>query len=177
MIIAKTDPVGIDRVIDLIQKSIDAPLSEKWADITIYPRVYKMHHKDESRLEHYVGNGDYEAVLSSDKNKIFFTQGDSPSVSRDGMAVNDLNVFCIVNIDDTNISLHRADEEVHMDLVTELTNVPGLEITGVEYGLDNIRRLVEDPFEFGNFKYSDIQPYHVFAVRTQVNYEITHKNC
>lgn len=170
----RTDPVGIDRVIDFIQKKIYANLVEKWGTLDIYDRVVKKVREQEISLERYVGNGEYEKVLFAEGNKVFFYQGDLPDISN-GFANNDLFVIGILNLQSIYGNKgHIPDEEVHLDLVTELQQCSYVEeVSQARYGMDSLRNLVSDPFQVGNFKFSDIYPYHVFIIRTRVNYEIT----
>lgn len=176
MIYSKENPVGIDRVIDLIQKRLYDPISSIWGSLDVYGRVYKVYNDGDVSLERYVGDNEYEKVLFSEGNKIFFVQGDKPDYNH-GFMLNDLYIVCIVNIDNIFRVNHRADEEVHFHVLNELSKTSVLEeIEGLEYGMDNLKNLVEDNFSSGNFKYSDVHPFHVFTVKTKVNYEIIN-NC
>ena len=129
-------------------------------------------------MEAYLGKGEYEKVLFSEGNKIFFVQGLQPDISS-GVSTNDLWVVCILNLDDVKSGInHRADEEVHQDLMTELSNVVMLDnIKSIEYDMDNLKRVVEEAFDFDSFNYTDIHPYHVFMVKLEVNYALIKNNC
>jgi predicted DNA-binding ArsR family transcriptional regulator len=173
----KTSPVGIDFFIDNIQKRIYTTLLEKWGSLDIYGRVYTKTHEEGVSLERYKGDGEYEKVLFSEGNKIFFVQGQKPEINYQTIT-DDLWGVCVVDIESIINVNHRADEEVHRDLMTALSNaVPGRNIIGLEYGMDNLKRVVEDPFEFGNFKYSDNHPYHVFMVKLNAEYSLIENNC
>ncbi len=168
----KTNPVGIDKEIDRIQKRIYQPLVDLWRELDVYGRAYKKQTEDGISLEVYKGNGEYEKILYSEGNKIFFVQGDKPSI-KNSYAKNDLWLVCILNLDEISNISHRADEEAHVDLVSLLQN----DLTGIEYGMNNLKRVVEDAFSFGNFKYSDIHPYHVFTIRMEVDYSLEKEQC
>lgn len=171
----KTDPVGIDKVIDRIQSKIYDPLLSKWGSLDIYGRVYKKTDKNGSiSLERYVGDGEYEKVLFSEGNKIFFVQGNSPKINfRQGQ--NDLWAVCIIELSE---STKRNDEEAHLDLTTEIGKVLGMEsLEGLEYGMTNLKKVVEEPFQNSHFKYTDIHPYHVFMLKTNVTYLIINNEC
>ena len=173
----KQDPVGIDGPIDTIQRIVYGPLSKLWGEIEMYGRVYKKAEKDGISLERYIGDGEYEKVLFNEGNKVFFVQGKKPEME-DARFSNDLYIVSIVDIERISGTQHRADEEVHLDMVSELSKVIEPDnILGLEYGMDNLKRVVEDVFEFGNFKYSDIQPYHVFMVRCKVSYSLIKNEC
>lgn len=171
----KTDPVGIDKVIDRIQSKIYDPLLSKWGSLDIYGRVYKKTDKNGSiSLERYVGDGEYKKVLFSEGNKIFFVQGNSPKINfRQGQ--NDLWVVCIIELSE---STKRNDEEAHLDLTTQIGKVLGMEsLEGLEYGMTNLKKVVEEPFQNSNFNYTDIHPYHIFMLKTNVTYQIINNEC
>jgi len=178
MLHCKKNPVGIDKVIDRIQKKIHAPLEKKWLKLDLYGRVYKnADGKGGVTLERYLHSGEYEPILYSEGNKIFFVQGNRPEINL-GTVKNDLWAVCILNLEHIYKVTHRPDEEAHIDLVSELTKVLMLgQIQGVEYGMENLKRVVQDVFQFGNFKFSDMHPYHVFMVRMKVDYELTINEC
>lgn len=174
----KTAPVGIDVNIDRIQKAIYTPLLSKWTSLDIYGRVYKKTDNEGNiSLERYVGNNEYKKVLFSEGNKVFFVQGDNPRM-RLGMTVNDLWVVSILNIEKIKGIDHRADEEVHLDLVHELTKVVGQEaIIELGYNVKNLKKLIEGTTSFGGFDVSDIHPYHVFTVKIESEYYLVNNEC
>lgn len=177
----KTSPVGIDYQIDRIQRRIYDLLVEKWGSLDIYGRVYSNVRVaedggEEFILERYVGRGEYEPVLFSEGNKLFFIQGSSPSISF-GSATNDLWIVAIVDVESQSVD-HRADEEVHVDLITALSSVvPSRDIVEVQYGIENLRALANEAFDDSNFRFSDIHPNHVFMVRMDVTYNLIENNC
>lgn len=175
MVESRENPVGIDKVIDRIQSKIHDPLEAKWGRLDVYGRVYKKTDSDgRIELERYTKKGEYKKVLFSEGNKIFFVQGNNPTVNF-GMAKNDLWAVCSLKLEN---DYEREDEQAHIDLVNEIQKVLGSNsVTGLEYGMNNLKRVVEDPFEYGNFKFGDIHPYHVFMVKTSVDYEITINEC
>lgn len=175
MVELKSNPVGIDEVIDRIQKKIHDPLNLKWGSLDVFGRVYKkLDEKGNISLERYVSDNEYKKVLFSEGNKIFFIQGNNPTINL-GQATNDLWVVSVVKINSTS---ERDDEKYHIELVNELIKVLGLKsVSGIEYGMGNLKRVVLEPFEEGNFNFSDIHPYHVFMVKTNVNYQLTINEC
>lgn len=175
MVEKKDNPVGIDTVIDNIQRRIYEPLKQKWGDIDIYGRVYKKkEHDGTMSLERYTGNGEYKKVLFSEGNKIFFVQGNNPKLSY-GTASNDLWIVCSLKL---GMGFDRNDEESHIDLTTELYKFMNRDsIKELQYGTTNLKNIVEEPFEFGSFEFGDVHPYHVFMLKTNVSYEIIENQC
>ncbi|EAR14677.1 hypothetical protein [Robiginitalea biformata] len=173
----RTNPTGIDLVVDQIQRNIYDPLTASWGVIDLYDRVYRNQDHDGFSLQRYIGEGEYEDLMFSEGNKLFFVQGQSPKVVL-GEAENSLWVVAALNLDQVKARTHRSDEEVHLDLVSEISKVVNLEdIEGIEYGLDNLKKIVVGGSVFANFKAGDIHPYHVFAVRLKVRYGVINNEC
>lgn len=169
----KANPAGIDKVIDRIQKLIYDPLLASWGSLDVYGRAYKYQKNDEITLRRYIGNNEYSPILFTEGNKIFFVQGDNPDINL-GEMTNDLWMVCIVKVDSLD---EREDEEIHEEVITILSKVYLKNLIGMEYGMDNLKRAVEDSVTHGNFKYSDIHPNHVFMIKMNVNYSLIKDNC
>ncbi|WP_431129753.1 hypothetical protein [Flagellimonas flava] len=172
MIHPKTDPVGIDKVIDRIQNIVHDPLETAWGNVDVYGRVYRIQKQERVELQRYAGNGNYKPVLFSEGNKVFFVQGTSPDVVS-GTATNDLWMVVIAKLDSDEF---RKDEEAHELIMTSLSTNFLSKVIGFEYGMENLKRVVEDSIQ-GNFKYSDIHPYHVFMVKMNIEYSLIKNNC
>lgn len=172
----KENPVGIDVILNRIQIAIYPTLLTKWKGLDILGRAYRKRNNESSSIEVYTKKGQYEKVLFSEGNKIFFVQGNSPDINL-GIAKNDIWAVCILNLDKI-YPTDRADEIVHLDLVSELSNVlQPEEVIGLEYGIENINRILDDDFSFGNFKYTDVHPYHMFLVKMRLTYQMVENNC
>lgn len=174
----KTSPVGIDLKIDRIQKSIYTTLVEKWTTVDVYGRVYKNQKDNGTVLEVYTQNGEYQRILFNEGNKVFFVQGQEP-INNLGLIENDLWAVAVVNLENIKPGItHRADEEARVDLFSALVSAVGREnITRLEYGLEKVKRVVEDNLSFENFKFSDVHPYHVFMVKMKVDYSLLINQC
>lgn len=167
----KANPVGIDKVIDRIQKLVHDPLLASWGSLDVYGRAYKIKVDGESRLKLYKGNGEYEPILFSEGNKIFFVQGDN-TIATDGRETNDLFMVCVVKLDGVD---ERKDEEVHNEVVGLVSSRYLKQYKGLRYGMGELKKLLENDIH-GNFKFGDIHPYHVFIVKFSVNYYLTNGN-
>lgn len=164
MIHSKDNLVGIDKVIDKIQKLLYDPLSAKGM-LNIYGRADRFLKDNKTHLKVYTQNGEYIDVMYSEGNKVFFIEGSSPTKNQ-GRTENDLWVVCIFNVDSSG---KRQDEELHQEVETLLNRKYMDELTGSAYGMDELRKVSENSI-YGNFKYGDIHPYHVFMVRMRVKY-------
>lgn len=174
----KTNPVGIDKVIDRIQKSIYAPLVTSWTAVDIYGRVYPNHKRKGIELEVYNSNGNYDPILFNEGNKVFFVSGREPENNAGGLE-NDLWAIATVNLDKVKAGItHRADEEVRGELFQLLIKALDRDsIVRIEWGMDKIKRIVEDTLSFDDLNVSDLHPYHVFAIRMRVKYSIIVNEC
>lgn len=174
----KSDPVGIDKVIDDIQKRIYDPLLSKWGYLDIYGRVYrKVDESGSVNLERYVDGGDYEKVTYSEGNKIFFVQ-DKKVDTEFEINTCDLWIVCVLDIQEIYKTNYRETERARLDLCDELYKVLDDDsIKGIQYGMSSLRSLVEDSLQVGNFKFTDIHPYHLMIVRTIVEYPANSFEC
>jgi len=161
----KANPVGIDKVIDRIQKLVHDPLLASWGSLDVYGRVYRLKDNGNVHFKLYKGNGEYEPLLFSEGNKIFFVQGDN-TVAEGGRETNDLFMVCNVKLDGV---LERNDEEVHSEVVDLIVSKYLKEYKGCRHGMNELKKLLENEVQ-GNFKFGDIHPYHVFIVKLSVKY-------
>ena len=174
MVELRENPAGIDKVIERIQKKIHEPLLNKWSGLTVFGRVYKKTKKDGSiSLETCNSKGEYKKVLFSEGNKIFFVQGKNPKVNH-GIASNDLWIVCSLRLEG---NYDRNDEQAHIDLATEVSKVLNIEEWEFEYEISSLKRVVEDSYDYGNFKFGDIHPYHIFMMKVKVDYAVTINKC
>ncbi len=167
----KANPVGIDKVIDRIQKLVHDPLLASWGSIDVYGRVYRIKENGKTQFKLFSGNGEYQSLMFSEGNKIFFVSGDN-SNAVSGRENNDLYMVCNVKLDGV---LERNDEEYHNEVVSLISSKFLKEYKGCRYGINELKKLLENDI-YGNFKFGDIHPYHVFIVKFNVNYYLTNSN-
>ena len=174
----KADPVGIDKVIDRIQSKIHEPLLNKWGSLDMYGRVYKKTDKKGSiSLQRYVGDGEYDPVLFSEGNKIFFVQGKRVDIEFETNTC-DLYIVVILDIQEIYNTDFRETERARLDICDELYKVLDDDsIKGIEYEMSSLRSIVEDSISYGNFKFSDVHPYHVMMIKTSVEYPANSFEC
>lgn len=177
MIVTKPDPVGIDSVIDRIQKTIHSGLLSKWKSISIYGMAEQVLRKKNTTLEVFEGKKGYHPITYSEGNKIFFVEGRKP-ILNSGQASNDLWLVCVLDINKIYDTGFRETERVHLDLMTELYKAVDLRnVIGLEYGMVNLKNIIEGVSNFGTFNYSDIHPYHIFMVKMNVKYATVINKC
>jgi len=174
MVIEKINPVGLDSVISKIQAVIS---QLQWGSlITIYPRCYRAERDGKTTIEHYFGNGEYERVIYAEGNKAFFEQVENISKENNNTFSTVLDVFFVLNLNDIypNIS-HRADNEVHNDVLSVFPNV------NTKSGIVEVDSLITDIQDvYNGLEYrqnDDIQPFHCFKVRLDIKFKLTQINC
>lgn len=172
-LIQKIKPVGIDRIIDSIQKTLFNKLG--WDTGTVYesnPRAYKTPGKLNGREglipEVFVSDKEYKEVYFDDTidASSFFLVADSRTGDKNYSIV--VSIIFQIKLDKifSNIT-HRADEEAHRQVLDVLEKTTLVKINSLQTGIANVYSglLVDQS------KLDDMQPFHVFKVDMDVNYE------
>lgn len=177
MVIAKTNPTGLDALINYMQKTLHDKLSALWnVDITAYPKCYVNTKTDEGRqfktIEFYSGASEYENVIYAEGNKFFFIQTDDITPKDMQNYQTRLSLFFTVNLSDVKPDIvHRADEEVHNDVLNIINKISKV----------SLNRLVTDIQKvYSGFEYrenDDYHPYHCFKIELDVYYNPKDKPC
>ncbi len=174
-LIQKILPVGIDRIIDSIQVTLFNKLGWDSLPNVIYEsnhRAYKTPGKLEEREglipEVYDGKKEYREVYFDDNVSAssFFLVDDS----RTGDKLYTIIVSIIFQLKLDKIFptiIHRADEEAHKQVLDVLERTTLVKINSLQTGIANVYSglLVEQS------KLDNMQPFHVFKVDMDINYE------
>jgi len=157
----KTNPVGLDLVVDVIQKKLYSKLSLLWnVKLEGYPRCYEIKRSKKTTIEHYIGKGEYKSLISSDENKFFFIVKDNIRQVSFTTYNAVIELFFIVNVQDCKPSIkHRADEEVRSDVISVLSTI------GVADALKTI--IIDTASVFRGYDYellNDMHPHDCFKV-------------
>lgn len=169
-----SDPVGIDYIIAEIQTKLYDTLSASWGvDLNGYPRCYYIKGVDKKTISHYVGKKEYKSLVHSEGNKFFFTAEKDETATTNGFYKTDIEIYFMVDLSLCKpSSLHRADNEVRIDVVNILDTISGIEVTHVMKRKDDI---------FNNVDFTlvtDVHPYHCFKIRCKVlEYELNTQYC
>lgn len=180
----KTNPKGIDVVIQRIQKRMFDSLIDIWdLDDPLYEsfgRVYRNQDKDGKYIpEAYDSKGEYVDPLYNDKvscTSFFGVASDQESLGG-GLFKAKCHLIFSLNIAEVKPGLtHRGDEEVHADCLNVLRSaLPYDSITDIITWNDNVFR------EYNGYKaqqgvnFTDMHPRHVF----RINFDLTfiNNNC
>lgn len=168
-LIQKIKPVGIDRIIDSIQVVLYNKLG--WDTGTVYEanhRAYKNETEKGIIPEVYDGKKEYREIYFNDKvdANSFFLVDDT----RTGDKLYSVIVSIIFQIKLDKIFpniVHRADEKAHKQVLDVLERTTLVKINSLQTGIANVYSgLLVDQSKFDN-----MQPFHVFKVDIDVNYE------
>lgn len=181
MLFLKTSPVGIDAMIQTIQQHLHEALLSLWGiadvDYMCYGRAYRNATVKGFIPEVYKENNEYGSPLTNDQKALtsFFGADARAKVDRGESITNVHLVFCM-DISKIKNLTHRADEEIHMDILTILRERAWeYSITSTEQWMDNVLREYSGWRANEGMKYLDMHPFHCFRVNLEVKYENT--NC
>ena len=138
--VIKTNPRGIDYPIQRIQTLLYNDLiAGGWTSYEAYGRVYKNLKEDKVIPEFATSNKDYKEVLFDDKfNATSFFMVDD-KITYNGTGTANVSLIFQAKIDKLFPTItHRADEEMHEDIVTSLNHRNFGKITGITTGIKQV---------------------------------------
>ncbi|MDF2189287.1 hypothetical protein [Paraflavitalea sp. CAU 1676] len=189
MLKLKTKPVGIDVPIQKMQTFIHNKLIALWnIDETngpkymAYGRCYRNRDQKYGYIaENYKGDSitggvDYEETYWDDNMTVVSFFGVANSIRHEG--TKELaSVHLVYFLDLAKVKptiAHRADEEVHKDLLSLVGNVlHGFTYTGLDTGVDNVLREYPGSRRENRMVAVDMHPRHCFRLNFDLMY---HKN-
>jgi hypothetical protein len=143
-LIQKTNPVGVDRMIDRLQTLLYDSLG--WIDISDYTEVFL---NDNLYAQSIILTDDMMSV----NNKQFKTKA---------------HLIFHVNLNDLYPSVeHRADEECHVQVIKAVEAIPFVKIERLVKGLRN----VYSGMRVSNILDSDLHPFHCFKLELELVYK------
>lgn len=183
MLIQKTNPVGVDLVIQKLQKTIHDSLIDKWgisvsADYEAYARASRNKTDDGYIAEVLTtGNAYKEVYWNEALTAISFFGSSTRSTQELGNLNTDVHLVFFVNLGKAKPSItHRADEEVRKDVINACEfGSFGFLLESVETGLENILREYPGSRRDDRLKAVDMQPVHCFRLNFSLSYDIN--NC
>lgn len=176
MIVAKTNPVGVDREIDRLQRSLDAKIDlGNWE---IYGRANINPKGDVLIPEVYIGNGFEAKEVFFDDN--FDTTSFFLSDSRIEMLAGGYKSKRLISlIIQTKILKvfgsaprdvpHRGDEELINEMLLILQKHPGIEMLSIDTGIRDVYK----EFDTEKIKYTDMSDFNVVRFNFNMTYTAT----
>lgn len=181
MLVLKKNPVGIDSIIDRLQKKTEAYfLAEGWADYTSYHRAYKNPNEGDVIPEIYIGSGEYLEVLFDDTQNAtsFFLAEDTRTQDDEFIISQGLSFIFQVQLNKLYPQItHRADEELHAHILTAIKKA-GFEknVEGITTGAENVYSELSISGDLQELiKLDDLSYFHVVKIDMEVNYQFD--NC
>jgi hypothetical protein len=182
MNLTKTNPVGLDIVIDNIQSKV-YELKDLWeVDLQGYPRCQILTNNNKKTIEAYLGNNDYSSsLIFAEQNKFFVLAGESIEHVSNNYYKTTIEMYFMLNLSEIYPNIqHRADEEVRVDVLNILHTIPNINVFKVEHNSDKVfarfNNRISQTFEH---EYTDdMQPYHYFKVLIDIlEYDINQTSC
>lgn len=172
MLVRKTYPIGIDKIVDAIQVKLDESTFFSGTDWDNFPRAYKnpKHVRTNGYMpEVYDGNGEYKEVLMNDKMTLtsFFVAGDQRPYSNTNMTSDLSLIVQCSDLDEIFPSIeHRADEELIHKFLNILNVVPGIKITNIETSISEVYK----EFDIRDLIFDDMGSFFVFRVNMSTSF-------
>lgn len=172
MIYAKTNPIGIDAIIQKVQEKLFNELSEKWNVVLDgYPRCYVIEREQTKTIEHFVSKkpnsnrkSEYSGnLIVAEGNKFFFIAENEENKINNLEYQTRVSLFFILNLPEIYPEiLHRCDNEVLVDIITVIDNSGAF--TKDNIIIRNFKRVF---YEFTSDTEQNMQPY--YCLRIELN--------
>jgi len=180
--LTKTDPKGLDVLIDNIQRKV-YELKDIWGvELDGYPRCQILLREGKKTIEAYLGNDEYSgSLIFAEENKFFILAGESIEHVSNDYYKTTIEIYFMLNLEDIHPEiLHRADEEVRVDVLNVLNTITGINVFKVEHNTDKVFARFNNRIS-QNYEHEftdDMQPYHYFKVLLDVlEYDINAQSC
>lgn len=178
MLITKTNPVGIDVAIQKLQTFLHNKLTGVvlWNNATTYKcygRCYR-NKKDTGYIaENYEGGIEYKEVYWDDSLSAVSFFGVSGQIKHDIKEQVSVHLVFFVNLKKLKPAInHRADEEVHKDILQLIGNTLfDFEYTGMEFSIENVLREYPGSRRDDWLKFVDMHPVHCFRLNFDLVYD------
>lgn len=162
----KTNPEGVDKRIEQLQKPLYDALNALNPNVKGYGRVFKTTSTEGLKLES-ISATEYVDVLGGEDSRFFFylhndLDGDTNVLAK-------VDVICMVKLTDFYNTPERMDEEFRT-VVTKTIQKSPFKIKKTLLGMDYIQGLVSQNYEKANLRFADIQPFHAVTFQTEVYY-------
>jgi hypothetical protein len=170
----KINPKGLDVTIQNIQNLLYSNLLTLWnVDLDGYGRCYPVFNGQKKEIQFYSGSDEYRNVVVAETNKFFFTAENDIEKVGNTYYKTKIELYFIVNVKEIKPNaLHRADEEVRVDVLNVLNTNTFAFVKNTVIDIDKV---------FNKFEYDytdDLQPYHCFKIELNtVEYDINKTIC
>lgn len=173
-IVGRVNPVGADRLISNIQDRIYGNLILKgWADYESYDRAYINNKGGGTIPEVYIGENEYKEVLMDDKfTASSFFLVDTTRSFEEGNFSQTISIIFQADIVELYPTIaHRADEEMHNDIVGSLEEYEGY-LSNITTGVPGVYSALSIPDDYiDRVNNDDMSNYHVVKIDLEIPYQ------
>jgi hypothetical protein len=182
MLIAKTNPVGIDAKVQEFQARLHTALLNVWGiDSEAYhchERCYRNRKTEGYVAEVYTTDNEYKEVYWNDElTAISFFGLNNVPIRHDTVEQAKVHLVFFVNLAKLKPSVtHRADEEVRRDVLNIIgRSISGFVYESLELGIENVLKEYAASWrtagKFANLDAVDMHPIHCFRLNFSINYD------
>lgn len=165
MLVLKSEAIGVDFIIDKMQKVLHSKLNTFFTDWNSYHRSYKNPKNVDGRNviipEVYTEAGEYKECYFDDivAMSSFFIVSDSRVVSNSGLYLCDISIIFQTKLNEVFPDiLHRADEELIIKITDAINKTIFRKyLNAIKTGINE----VYSEFDKTQIKYDDMSYYHV----------------
>ena len=172
-IVTRVNPVGIDLEISKIQATLFNGLTGKgWTGYESYDRAYINPRSGGTIPEVYTGNKEYKEVLLDDTfTASSFFLVDPTRTESEGLLTQTVSVIFQADIVKLFPAItHRADEEMHDDIVSSLNEWEGY-LSSIITGIAGVYSALDIPDDYLNrVSKDDMSNYHVVKIDLEIPY-------
>jgi hypothetical protein len=174
MLVTKSNPAGVDWIIQSVQTRLHDALLQKWGitsdQYQCYGRCYRNKTDSGFVAQWFTGGIDYREAFWDDNLSAvsFFGESDKVEIEK-GLAKAPVHLVMFVNLSKIKpLIAHRADEEVRVDALQILSQIS--EVQSVETGMDNVLREYPGTRKTELAVRGDMHPVSCFRINLLLNY-------
>ena len=160
----KTDPLGVDIVIQTMQIVLYDALTDSWGHVNGFGRVYKTKKGERTIPEHYSGKGQYQEVLTNDSYVATFFFVEDGEIESRGSCLSRTKVDLFILVDAARARedvSHYPDEEIRLQ-VLNVARRYFTDIVRTVKGRDALNGFTTHDLDF-------IHPYFIFKITGIIN--------
>jgi len=164
------NPIGVDKAIQDIQDFIFENLD--WNDCSIYGRIFKLESDKGISPRAFVSGKDYKDIFTNDRQtaSIYFNVDDKQTTKEGLLFTAKVQIVFMVNLKKINSnSVDRADTEIQTQAIKTVNKIRDFNFNGsIDTGLKNVFK----NFDVSRIPKVDMQPYHVFSLSGEIQYNL-----
>lgn len=173
-----TNPVGVDLAVADIQNKMFEYLTVTagWTNYESYPRAYVNPKKGGAIPEVFTGNREYKECLFDDKFNVtsfFIVENSKPYDGDNGNFEASISIIFQCKLNELYPSItHRADEEMHLDLIEAIKRTAYIkQLGGVITSTEDVYSALSIPSDYAaRVALDDMSDFHVVKIDLTIKY-------